>query len=102
VSGLSSNYNEFDREREQMAREIRELKAQVQSLLQKPQNQAPIPTGIDITAIIAATTEAVMQRMIQQQQSPNNYNNDDTPENSRDANTTMGDANNTSVSSVEK
>jgi hypothetical protein len=102
VSGLSSNYNEFDREREQMAREIRELKAQVQSLLQKPQNQAPIPTGIDITAIIAATTEAVMQRMIQQQQSPNNYNNDDTPENSRDANTTMGDVNNTSVSSVEK
>jgi hypothetical protein len=104
VSGISSsNYNEFDREKEQMAREIRELKAQVQKLLQKPQVTAPAPattTGIDMAAIIAATTEAVVQIMLQQQQQPSKKRTIETPEADSDANASSGDVN-MSVNSAE-
>ena len=69
VSGISSaTYNEVDREKEQMAREISELKAQVQALLQKSTTPAPTTPGIDIQAIVAHTTAAVMKEMLKQQQ----------------------------------
>ena len=74
-----------------MAREIRELKAQVQTLLSKSQPAAATPTtNIDIAGIIAQTTEAVMQRMLAQQQQIESTTTTNAPEASSDANATGG------------
>ena len=70
-SGLSSEgYARVDHEKEKMAKEIRDLKAQVKSLLQisqQPQVPPPQP-NFDMQAIIEATTRAVMQSIHQQEQ----------------------------------
>jgi hypothetical protein len=96
ISGISSTtYTESDREKEQMAREIRELKAQVQSLLQKTSTLTPATTGIDIQAIVEQTTAAVMQRMLSQQHNAKRLNDEQAA--GSDANATS-DAMNTSVS----
>ena len=67
-SGVSSaNYPPIDREKEKMAREIQDLKEQVKTLLQRSKTPGPVQQpNIDMSVIIKATTEAVMNIVSQQ------------------------------------
>jgi outer membrane murein-binding lipoprotein Lpp len=88
-SGLSSdNYHHADREKERMSREIQDLKAQVKTLLQKAKGpDPPPPPELDMAALIAATADAVMQRMIANQNKEINTQRKDKQAAGSDANT---------------
>jgi hypothetical protein len=93
VSGISSsNYTEVDREKEQMTREIRELKAQVQKLLQKPTERTPVSTPtVDMSSIMAEVRKEVQKAMQLNQPKQSTIN--EAPTAGNDANISGGDIN---------